>query len=389
MQAFLGTPLSGKRDTLTPWNIKEYRGDFTIVISVMPVCLLYCKLMNLADYTYDLPETAIALHPPKERGSSRLLVLGRNNGEIKDDFYKNLMDYLKPGDLIVINNTKVLPARLIANAENGAERELLLLEQHGHKTDHHESLVMYRRTLRNGQILSAGKATITIHEIFHNGTALVKSDTDLWELADEIGSVPLPPYMHRNEEPGDRERYQTVFAKEKGSVAAPTASLNLTPDLMNTIRGKGIRIAELTLHVGLGTFMPIRVEDVTKHKMHQEYFEIPADTTQAIRKTKEQGGRVIAIGTTVTRTLEFAADKILSSQGGTLGTISGEADIFIYPGYEFKIVDGLLTNYHAPQSTVLMMAAAFAGWDNLEHAYQHALKEEYKFLSYGDSMLIV
>ena len=355
----------------------------------MPVCLLYCKLMNLADYTYDLPETAIALHPPKERGSSRLLVLGRNNGEIKDDFYKNLMDYLKPGDLIVINNTKVLPARLIANAENGAERELLLLEQHGHKTDHHESLVMYRRTLRNGQILSAGKATITIHEIFHNGTALVKSDTDLWELADEIGSVPLPPYMHRNEEPGDRERYQTVFAKEKGSVAAPTASLNLTPDLMNTIRGKGIRIAELTLHVGLGTFMPIRVEDVTKHKMHQEYFEIPADTTQAIRKTKEQGGRVIAIGTTVTRTLEFAADKILSSQGGTLGTISGEADIFIYPGYEFKIVDGLLTNYHAPQSTVLMMAAAFAGWDNLEHAYQHALKEEYKFLSYGDSMLIV
>ena len=345
--------------------------------------------MNLADYTYNLPNSAIALHPPKERGASRLLVLDRSNGRISDDYYKNLADKLAPGDLLILNNTKVLPARLLARTEDGAERELLLLEQHGHKTDHHESLVMYRRKLRSGQILMAGKAKITIQELFHNGTALVKSDVDLWELADEIGSVPLPPYMHRNEEPGDSERYQTVFAKEKGSVAAPTASLNLTEELLSTIKAKGVEFAELTLHVGLGTFMPIRVDDVTKHKMHQEYFEIPTVTIEAIKRTKEQGGRVIAVGTTVTRTLEYAADQIRSFQGGTLETISGEADIFIYPGYVFKVVDGLLTNFHAPQSTVLMMAAAFAGWDNLKHAYEHAIQEKYMFLSYGDSMLIL
>jgi S-adenosylmethionine:tRNA ribosyltransferase-isomerase len=345
--------------------------------------------MKLADYTYELPESAIALHPPDIRGASRLLVLSRSSGEIADDYYRNLADHLKSGDLLILNNTKVLPARLLARTEDGAERELLLLEQHGHKTDHHESLVMYRRKLRSGQMLMAGKATITIDEIFHNGTALVKSDTDLWELADEIGSVPLPPYMHRNEEPGDRERYQTVFAKEKGSVAAPTASLNLTEELLSGIKAKGVEIAELTLHVGLGTFMPIRVDDVTKHKMHQEYFEIPTSTIEAIKRTKEQGGRVIAVGTTVTRTLEYAADQISSFQGGTLETISGEADIFIYPSYEFRVVDGLLTNFHAPQSTVLMMAAAFAGWDNLQNAYTHALKEKYTFLSYGDSMLIL
>ncbi|MDQ5886393.1 MAG: S-adenosylmethionine:tRNA ribosyltransferase-isomerase [Patescibacteria group bacterium] len=343
--------------------------------------------MNLADYTYELPEHAIALHPPLERGESRLLVLDRTNGKIEDSLYKNLSDFVKPNDLLVINNTKVLPARIIAQTEDGAERELLLLEQHGHKTDHHQSLVMYRRKIRNNQKLTAGDATITIKEVFSNGTALVISNKDLWDLADEVGSVPLPPYMHRDEEPGDRERYQTVFAREKGSVAAPTASLNLTEKLLDSIKAKGVEIAELTLHVGLGTFMPIRVDDVTKHKMHQEYFEIPTETIEAIQRAKAQGGRVIAVGTTVTRTLEYVADQIGKANDDK--DINGEADIFIYPGYEFKIVDGLLTNYHAPQSTVLMMASAFAGWDNLRNAYEHALMERYKFLSYGDSMLII
>ena len=340
--------------------------------------------MQLSDYTYELPEQAIALHPPKERGTSRLLVLDRKNGEVKDDLYAHLDDYLRPGDLLVLNNTSVLPARLIAHTEEGAERELLLLEKHGKSDDHHTSRIMYRRKIRSGQKLMVGKTEIVVDEIFDNGTAIISSKTDLWELADKQGTVPLPPYMHRSEEPGDRERYQTIFAREKGSVAAPTASLNLTPELLDRIKQKDVAVAEITLHVGLGTFMPIRVKDVTKHKMHQEYFEIPAAVAEQIRATKEQGGRVIAVGTTVTRTLEYAAEKILHEEGD----IAGEADIFIYPGYTFKIVDGLVTNFHAPCSTVLMMASAFAGWDHLRAAYEHALAENYAFLSYGDSMFI-
>lgn len=340
--------------------------------------------MQLSDYTYDLPEAAIALHPPKERGASRLLVLDRTSGETRDDLYAHLDDYLRPGDLLIINNTRVLPARLIAHTEDGAERELLLLEKHGKGNDHHTSHVMYRRKIRPGQKLLVGDTEIVVNEIFENGTAIISSNKDLWELAESQGTVPLPPYMHRNEEPGDRERYQTVFAKEKGSVAAPTASLNLTPELLDRIKQKGIAVAEITLHVGLGTFMPIRVEDVTKHKMHQEYFEIPSHVAEQIRTTKKQGGRVIAVGTTVTRTLEYAAEKIMQGEGD----INGEADIFIYPGYEFKIVEGLVTNFHAPGSTVLMMASAFAGWENLRTAYEHALSQNYAFLSYGDSMFI-
>ncbi len=340
--------------------------------------------MQLSDYTYELPEEAIALHPPKERGASRLLVLDRKTGEIRDDFYTHLDDFLRSGDLLILNNTRVLPARLIAHTEDGAGREILLLEKHGKGNDHHTSHVMYRRKIRPGQKLLVGETEIVVDEIFENGTAIISSHTDLWELAEAQGTVPLPPYMHRTEEPGDRARYQTVFAKERGSVAAPTASLNLTPELLERIKQKDVAVAEITLHVGLGTFMPIRVEDVTKHKMHQEYFEISAEVAEQIRHTKKQGGRVIAVGTTVTRTLEYTAEKLIDGEGD----ITGEADIFIYPGYEFKIVDGLVTNYHAPGSTVLMMASAFAGWDNLRTAYEHALTQKYAFLSYGDSMFI-
>lgn len=340
--------------------------------------------MQLSDYDYELPESAIALHPPKERGTSRLIVLDKRTGAVVDSYYRQLDEYLQSGDVLVINNTRVLPARLLAKTEDGAERELLLLEKHGKTIDTHHAMVMYRRRLRPGQILTVGKTRVVVEEVFDNGTARINSREDLWELAEKAGEVPLPPYMHRHEEPGDRERYQTVFAKEKGSVAAPTASLNLTNDLLKKVKEKGVQIVELTLHVGLGTFMPIRVDDVTKHKMHQEYFEIPPTTAEVISQAKNEGRRVVAVGTTVTRTLEYAANKIMTGDA----EINGEADIFIYPGYNFKIVDVLLTNFHAPHSTVLMMAAAFAGWDHLKAAYEHAVEQEYKFLSYGDSMLI-
>ncbi len=341
--------------------------------------------MKLSDYGYNLPDTAIALYPPISRGTSRLLVLKKSSGEVEDSYYRNLDDFLQPGDLVVINNTKVIPARLLTKTAAGTDRELLLLEKHGKGRDHHSSLVMYRRKIRVGQKLYVGEVRLEIKQVYDNGTALIHSEEDLWELAERAGHVPLPPYMHRNEEPGDRERYQTVFAKEKGSVAAPTASLNLTAELMQRIRGRGVKVTEITLHVGLGTFMPIRVDDVSKHKMHQEYFEISEKTAKAIKQTKEQGGRVVAIGTTVTRTLEYAARQIEEA----IGDIAGEADIFIYPGYDFKIIDAMVTNFHAPRSTVLMMAAAFAGWEHLNSAYEHALQKGYRFLSYGDSMLII
>lgn len=343
--------------------------------------------MQLSDYNYNLPDSAIADRPPEVRGTTKLLKLDRRSGEIVDSLYKKLGTFLKSGDLLVVNNTKVLPARLLCATEQGAERELLLLEQHGQNTDHTQSMVMYRRKIREGQKLYIADSVIVVKEVLENGTALITSSTDLWRIAERHGSVPLPPYMHRQADDDDRERYQTVFAENNGSVAAPTASLNLTQELMAELRSNAIEFAEVTLHVGLGTFMPIRVDDVTKHKMHQEYFEIPASTIEAIQKTKERGSRVIAVGTTVTRTLEYNAEKILDKKTDRM--LTGEADIFIYPGYKFKIVDGLLTNYHAPQSTVLMMASAFAGWDNLKRAYEHALQQKYKFLSYGDSMLIL
>lgn len=342
--------------------------------------------MQLADYDYQLPDEAIALHPPKRRGDTRMLRLSRQEQLICDGRYRQLDEYLRPGDVLVINNTKVLPARLLAQTNDGAQKELLLLEQHGKTKDHHTSLVMYRRKIRAGQELLVGNERIKVQEVFDNGTAQVSCDIDLWELAHRQGKIPLPPYMHRDEEAEDRERYQTEFARHTGSVAAPTASLNLTKELLARLQSKNIQIVDLTLHVGIGTFMPIRVDDVTKHTMHQEYFEIPIDTAAAIRKAKVEGRRVIAVGTTVTRTLEYAAAELLDQHRQE--EIAGEADIFIYPGYTFKIVDGMITNFHAPHSTVLMMAAAFAGWDLLKQSYGYALSHNYKFLSYGDSMLV-
>lgn len=373
--------------------------------------------MELKDYTYELPEDRIAAHPPKIRGTSRLLALNRKNGEITDSFYKNIADFFKKGDLLILNDTKVIKARLFATKENGAERELVILERHSFDNDWHKHKVMYRGKLKAGNKLFVknsspeeknqnqnSKAEIIVEEILGDGIAIVSSKTDLRELCENFGTVPLPPYMRRDATPLDIERYQTVFAEEKGSVAAPTASLNMTEEILDSLRKKGVEIKYLTLHVGLGTFMPIRVEKIEEHKMHQEYFEIPAETAEEIRKVHQNGGRVFALGTTVARTLEYAHnaifEKSLNGNSGNHedlskisknqnGDLSGEADIFIFPGYDFKTIQGLITNFHAPKSTVLMLASAFAGWENLKNAYNHAIQNgEYKFLSYGDSMII-
>jgi S-adenosylmethionine:tRNA ribosyltransferase-isomerase len=339
--------------------------------------------MRIDDYSYALPVQAIAQKPPKVRGRSKLLVLDHLTGQIRHQSYTDLIDYLVPGDLLILNDTKVIKARLLCKNEAGNERELLLLERHG-EFEPHQAKAIYRGKLHAGEQLRVDDTIITIETLNPDGTAHISSPRHLYELAQQTGHVPLPPYMKRTDTEEDEQRYQTVFAKEPGSVAAPTASLNLTDDLLARIQRKGVQVAYITLHVGLGTFMPIKTSDVTKHTMHSEYYEIPAETITLIRQTRKLGGKVTAVGTTVARTLEYAAQQIETAHD----SLTGEANIFIYPGYTFKVVDQLLTNFHAPKSTVLMLAAAFADWDNLEKAYMEALQRDYRFLSYGDSMLI-
>lgn len=333
--------------------------------------------MKVSDFNYDLPEERIAKFPPEVRGTSRLVVLNRKTGEIKDSYYKNLADFLDPGDVLILNDTRVMQSRLFTKLPDGRERELVVLERHN--KDQKLSRVMYRGKLHAGDLLSVGDAQIKIVEILDGGIATVESDTPLETLAEKFGTVPLPPYLHRDATENDKNRYQTVWAKNAGSAAAPTASLNMTDELLAKLREKGVEIKYLTLHVGLGTFLPIRTDEVEGHKMHSEWFNIPDETITAIETAKETGHRVVALGTTVARTLEFYAKT---------GQTSGEDDIFIYPGFEFKLIDALLTNFHAPKSTVLMLASAFAGWENLHRAYDHCVAEKYNFLSYGDSMLI-
>lgn len=331
--------------------------------------------MLVSDYNYDLPEERIAKFPPKERGSTRLLVLNRNDGDVADSYYRDLTDYLNPGDVLILNDTRVMQSRLFCHLPDGRERELVVLEKHGNEPQR----VMYRGKLHDGDVLEIEKEKITIDKILGNGIAEVSSATPLVELAETYGTVPLPPYLHRDAEESDKQRYQTVWAKNMGSAAAPTASLNMTKELLEKLQQKGVIVKYLTLHVGLGTFLPIRTDEVEGHKMHSEWYHIPQATIEAIGTAKAQGNRVVALGTTVARTLEYYAKT---------GKNEGEDDIFIYPGFDFQMIDALLTNFHAPKSTVLMLASAFAGWDHLKSAYQHAIDEKYNFLSYGDSMLI-
>ena len=339
--------------------------------------------MLVSDYNYNLPEENIAVRPPKVRGTTRLLALNRKTGEITDSHYADLSDFINPGDLIILNDTRVMRSRVFTELPDGRARELVVLEKHDGEIDH----VMYRGKLHAGDKLTVKNVKddsktsdiITVQEILGNGTATVTASRKLTDIVADYGNVPLPPYLHRDADDDDIKRYQTVWAKELGSAAAPTASLNMTKTLMQKLEDKGVQIKYLTLHVGLGTFLPIRSDNVEEHHMHSEWFHIPEDTLAAIEQTKKSGHRVIAVGTTVTRTLEYWAKT---------GKTSGEDDIFIYPGFKFQAIDALVTNFHAPKSTVLMLTAAFAGWDHLKPAYEHAIKNGYKLLSYGDSMFI-
>lgn len=333
--------------------------------------------MLVSVFNYDLPEERIAKFPPKVRGTTRLLAINRKTGELTDSYYAKLADFLNPGDVLILNDTRVMHSRLFTELPDGRERELVVLEKHGDEPQR----VMYRGKLHDGDVLTVKGSSekVVVSQILGNGIAEVTSDSPLDVLTEKYGNVPLPPYLHRDATESDKERYQTVWAKNMGSAAAPTASLNMTDELLAALEAKGVKVKYLTLHVGLGTFLPIRTDNVEEHKMHSEWFCIPDDTLAEIKTAKAAGKRVVALGTTVARTLEYYAKT---------GKTSGEDDIFIYPGFKFKIVDALLTNFHAPKSTVLMLASAFAGWDHLSAAYKHAVEEKYNFLSYGDSTFI-
>ncbi|MCA9392367.1 tRNA preQ1(34) S-adenosylmethionine ribosyltransferase-isomerase QueA [candidate division WWE3 bacterium] len=342
--------------------------------------------MKLSDFTYNLPPERIAKYPPKVRGDAKLLVLDRKNKTMQHRSYRDFAEYVQPGDVVVLNNTKVIKARLRAKKENDANIELLVLEKHSGDVDLENQPCIYKGKLNQGESLKVKGYTVKVSRI-EDGIAYISNEEDLFSLAARYGEVPIPPYLKRDSERIDEERYQTVFAEDEGSIAAPTASLNFTDDLRQKINNQGGKIAHVTLHVGMGTFAPVREEKIEDHKMHEEHYFIPADTLESVREAKKNGRSIFAVGTTVTRTLEHAASKILNVSSANF--IEDEADIFIYPGYEFKIVDHLLTNFHAPNTTVLLMAAAFAGWGNLKSAYEEALSNDYKFLSYGDSMLMM
>lgn len=340
--------------------------------------------MNTSDFYYELPKELIAQTPLEPRDSSRLLLLNRENGEIKHQTFSDIIDFLQPGDLLVANDSRVLPARIYGvKSETGARVEFLLLKQVG--TNRWETLCKPGKKAREGAkfIFGDGILEATVIEVKEDGNRVVEFECEdnFFTALDKIGQMPLPPYI--TEELKDRERYQTVYSNELGSAAAPTAGLHFTNELMQKIKDKGVNIAYVTLHVGLGTFRPVKVDDVTKHKMHSEHYEIPEDTANIINETKKNGGRVIAVGTTSCRTLESVATFF-----GEIKPCDGFTDIFIYPGYEFKVLDGLITNFHLPESTLIMLVSAFAGYDNVMNAYRTAVDEKYRFFSFGDAMFI-
>lgn len=341
--------------------------------------------MNINDFDYNLPKELIAQTPLKERSSSRLLILNKNNGSIKHEHFFNIINYLNKGDVLVLNDTKVIPARLIGNKmDTNAVIEILLLKELG--DDCWECLARPGKRLKIGTIVSFGdgllKAKIT--EKLDEGIVHVKLIYDgiLMEILDKLGTMPLPPYIHEKLE--DQSRYQTVYAKYDGSAAAPTAGLHFTKELLKEIENKGVIITYVTLHVGLGTFRPVEVENILEHKMHSEFYIMTKETADILNKAKEENRRIIAVGTTSTRTLETVA----SENNGTFKQCSGNTNIFIYPGYKFKAIDALITNFHLPKSTLVMLVSALAGRKNILNAYNEAIKEKYRFFSFGDSMFI-
>ena len=340
--------------------------------------------MKTDDFDFDLPEELIAQTPLSKRDASRLLVLDRKTGEINHRHFTDVIDYMEQGDTLVLNDTKVMPARLYGvKEETGAVIEVLLLKDEGNNT--WECLTKPAKRIKEGTIVSFGDGKLKAKciQVLDEGIRKfeLKYKGILYEILDELGEMPLPPYIH--EKLKDKDRYQTVYAKNVGSAAAPTAGLHFTEELLNKIKAKGVNIAYITLHVGLGTFRPVNVEDVTKHKMHSEYYIMSDEVANLLNETKESGHKVIAVGTTSTRTLETIA-----SLYGKFKGCSGWTDIFIYPGYEFKGIDYLITNFHLPKSTLVMLVSALAGKENIMKAYNEAIKEKYRFFSFGDSMLI-
>ena len=340
--------------------------------------------MKTDDFDYYLPEELIAQTPLKKRDSSRMLVLDKQNGNIFHKTFSDIIDYLNPGDTLVLNDTKVIPARIIGvKEETGAVIELLLLKNID--DNNWECLTRPAKRVKVGTVISFGDGMLkaTCSSVGEEGIRVFSLSYDgiLYEILDKLGTMPLPPYIHEKLE--DQSRYQTVYAKNIGSAAAPTAGLHFTKELLNDIKNKNVNIAYLTLHVGLGTFRPVNVEDVTKHKMHTEYYSISKETCDIINKTKESGNKIVVVGTTSVRVLETVMNRF-----GELKECSGVTDIFIYPGYKFKIVDNLITNFHLPKSTLVMLVSALAGKDNIMKAYHEAVLNKYRFFSFGDAMLI-
>ena len=340
--------------------------------------------MKVSDFKYDLPEELIAQTPIKQRDHSKLMVLNREKQTIKHKIFKDIIDYLEPGDVLVRNNTKVLPARLYGKKETGANVEFLLLNNI--EGDIWECIVRPGNKLHVGTkvIFGEGLLKANILEVMSGGTRKVQFEYQgiFNEILDQIGLMPLPPYIH--EELKEKDRYQTVYAKYEGSAAAPTAGLHFTPELLEEIQKKGISVANVTLHVGIGTFRPVKEETVENHEMHSEHFYIKQEDADKINQAKQNGKRVIAVGTTSCRVLETIADE-----NGMVKPTEGDTQIFIYPGYHFKCLDALITNFHLPESTLLMLVSALAGREYIMKAYQEAVKEKYRFFSFGDAMLII
>ena len=340
--------------------------------------------MKTSDFYYDLPKELIAQDPLEDRSSSRLLHLSMKDGSVEHRHFTDILDYLKKGDCLVINDTRVIPARLYGHKEEtGALIEILLLKRK--KDDIWECLVKPGKKARPGAKITFGNGILTgeILDIVEEGNRLIQFHYEgiFEEILDQLGEMPLPPYITHKLQ--DKNRYQTVYAKHDGSAAAPTAGLHFTEELLKKVQEKGVNIAHVTLHVGLGTFRPVKVDDVEQHHMHSEFYIVEEDQAELINRTKKQGGRVIAVGTTSCRTLESAADE-----NGVIQAGNGWTEIFIYPGYRFKMIDGLITNFHLPESTLMMLVSALAGKERIMAAYEEAVKERYRFFSFGDAMFI-
>jgi len=341
--------------------------------------------MDINDFDFDLPEELIAQTPLKDRASSRLMVLDRESGQVEHKVFSDIIDELNPGDCLVLNDTKVLPARLMGiKEETGANIELLLLKEMGN--DEWETLVKPAKRVKVGTVVTFGEGllkAICTGEKEHGGrTFKFEYEGIFYELLDRLGEMPLPPYIHEKLE--DKDRYQTVYAKEQGSAAAPTAGLHFTEELLEQIRKKGVEVVFITLHVGLGTFRPVSADSIEEHEMHSEFYSVTEEAAETINRVKASGGRVISVGTTSTRTLETIASKY----DGEIRSESGWTAIFIYPGYEFKCIDGLITNFHLPKSTLVMLVSALSSREKILHAYNEAVKERYRFFSFGDAMFI-